>query len=305
MKNSKKQRIVEDVIYFKQNAEGKVTNLAKDTFYYTYLMEHSNDKIDGQENKKAAEDFFAFEEIYCLLHENGLLKNPKYCIDWTEIGDYGACFTLNLEKLLEDFELERMLNDNLPGMSDYIKTFIDPAERFYCSICGALTFSRHMEFKLSNGIKETHCLSCYAVDEPIQSSIRKVYKCSNGDVIIAVKERIELIREAAKLKIAEGKTINILLDEYKQNHAVKDENKNVLHIREFLEKNHLTEWEVFESDDFDVVMWNRRGLAKEDLFSKAIALNETNDEIIMLFTTPSAIYLNEKAIAYIRILENF
>lgn len=291
--------IIEDVIWYnikEKNGEKIYTNLAKSCFYYQFLMERADGSINGQYNRKAATDFFNYEEIYIFLLSKGILNSSKYCLDWTEISG-GATFSFNLTKAKQDINLEEVLLENLKNMSEYIITFCNPAESFRCNICGAVSLSRNISFGYGND-RITFCLACHPIKDEIQKDIQKVYKKYGS--LAATKERLSIIEKAAKAKIAEDKTINILLDEYKLNNKTDFPSPKIEIINQILREKNLDEFEAFSCEDFEIVIWNRKRLSDLDIFSDTVSLSDEGDEIVVLFNKAGVCYLDEKAISFAR-----
>ena len=288
--------IIEDVIWYKTKKEGspKYINQAKKCFYYQFLMERADETINGQNNKKAAMDFYYYEKIFVFLLNEGILNSNDYCLDWTEIPG-GATFSFNLSKAKKNIDLQKLLFDKLPNMSEYITTFCNPAESFRCDICGAVSFSRHLSYGIGND-KKTFCLACHPIKDDIKSDIQAVY-IKHG-TITAVKERLKIIVESSKAKIAEDKTINILLDEYRINNKTDFPNPKIEIINNILKEKKLDEFEAFSCEDFEIVIWNRKRLADLDIFSEVTALSDEGDEIVVLFNKAGVCYLEEKALDF-------
>ena len=160
--------IIEDVVYYIDNYKIQMKNTAKDTFYYQFLMDRADSSINGQNNYTAANDFYYYEEIFTYLLSLGILNSKEYCIDWTPIYG-GATFSFNLSKAQRDLDIETMLYEKFADkqMSDYIKTFCHPADRWRCSVCGAVSLSRHLSFADDNGEKLTYCLACNPINDDI------------------------------------------------------------------------------------------------------------------------------------------
>lgn len=291
--------IIEDVIWYnveKTEEKTEYINLAKNCFYYQFLMERVDETINGQNNKKAALDFYYYEKIYVFLLNKGILNSSDYCFDWTKIPG-GATFSFNLSKAKEDIDLQNLLLDNLPNMSEYITTFCNPAESFRCDICGAISFSRHLSYGIGNN-KRTFCLACHPIKDEIKSDIQKKY--IKDGTIAAVKERLRIVEEFSKAKIAKDKTINILLDEYRINNKTDFPSPKIEVINQILKEKKLTEFEAFSCEDFEIVIWNRKRLSDLTIFSEVVALSDEGDEILVLFNKAGVCYLEEKALDFAR-----
>lgn len=303
--NKNNDLIVEDVLYFDtyQTEDGKVKYIsnAENTFFYQFLMENAENSIGGELNRKAAEDFRIYQEIYVYLMNRGLLKDKRYCIDCCEVENH-FFFTLNLSKLKKCTDLEEQLLEYFckENFSEHIHTFCNPVDSLRCDFCGAISFSRHIGFAVGNKLK-TFCLSCHPLDKPgLRDEIQKVYK--KQGVLPAVNKRIELLKELSKFRIPEGKTIDNLLDEYQyelDDSEINDTDaKGINIVNDVLKRNGEENLFAFQSVDFDIVIWNRLALRNIDIFSQCAALSE-DGEIITLFNKPNVVYLNNTAIDYI------
>ena len=186
-------------------------------------------------------------------------------------------------------------------MSDYIKTFCHPVDSLKCSVCGAVSLSRHLSFADDNDEKVTYCLACHPINEEIKSKIAKVYNESGTHA--AVKERLRFIEEATRVKIAPDKTINILLDEFiAKNSKWNKANPKVDVIRQILEEADRQEFDVFAYDN-GIAMINRKKLADIDIFSNSVALSEDGNEILVLFDRAGVVYLGEKCMEFVNKLK--
>ncbi len=291
--------ILEDVVYFEEK-DGKYVSTAKDTFYYQFLMERADASINGQNNLKAATDFENYEKIYVALLNAGVLNYPAFCIDWTPIYG-GACFSFNLSKAMHDLKLEAILANELKGeiSSDYIQTMLNPADSFRCAICGAVSLSRHVAF-IVDGKKTTYCLACHPISKECQYQIQKVYHKSG--TLDAVRERIRLIDEACKPRIAEGKTINILIDEFIEENSVNT-NPEVSEIEKLFEKGGYEQFQVFAYDDCGLAIINRERAVDIDVFSEIAALSEDGTEILALFSKAGVCWVDDDARKFVQTIE--
>lgn len=296
MKNKENNQpvVIEDVVWYRKEPNGDYCSIAKKTFYYTFLMEHADSKINGESNKQAAEDFKCYQDIFVFLMNKGILNNPEYCLDFCTI-EGGATFTLNLDKVKSEMNIERLLRENFKEsyMQKYIDSFLNPADGFKCDFCGAVSLSRHLSFG-SGKNKITYCLACHPLKEELQKTIQDIYK--NDGSLAAVKKRLALIEEACKPFIAPEKSINILLDEFKEENEVY--NKSVPKIQNLLKEKHLDEFEVFGYDEFGLIIWNRKKLADINIFSECIILSEDGKDIIAVMDKAGVVYTDEKAVNF-------
>ena len=296
MKKEKKEDpiIIEEVVWYRKDENGNYFSIADKTFYYQFLMEHADDSINGQANKQAAEDFKCYQDIFVFLLNKKILNNPEYCLDFCTI-EGGATFTLNLDKIKSEMNIERLLRENFKEsyMQKYIDSFLNPADGFKCDFCGAVSLSRHLSFG-SGKNKITYCLSCHPIKEKLQKIIQDVYK--NDGSLAAVNKRLALIEEACKPFIAPEKSINILLDEFRN--ANETENERARKIRAMLNDKQLEEWECFGFDDVDVVLWNRKRLADINIFADCVVLTEDGKDIIAVMDKAGVVYTDEKAVNF-------
>lgn len=300
MKNENKTPIIiEDVVYYDQTEKGYKC-LAKDTFYYNFLMNRSTDEINGQSNLMAATDFLNYEKIYVALLDKLILKNPTYVIDWCDI-DGGACFSLNLSAVLNDFDLEKILRkefEDEPEMEKYISNFCNPPEYRRCHVCGAFSFSRFIEYSSSDNEKHVYCLACSPLKDELKEKVKKVFQTKGTEA--AVKERIEIIDDACRVKIPEGKTIDGLIDdfiEYNQPGNMRVADPRYFVIKNILEEADRTDLQVFPYEN-GVAILNRAKLKNIDNFSNTVAMSEDGTEIIALFDKPGLCWCDEKAIEF-------
>lgn len=289
--------IIEDVLYFKEKkVDGEIINVsaAKDTFYYQFLMERSDDKIQGQNNLKAATNFYIYEQLFLYLFNRGYLTDKRFCIDLTEVPG-GYCFTFDLGKAMKTIDIESELKEAFKGQhfDEYIETMCHPTDHLLCSCCSAISLSRHIAFSSKNG-KETFCLACYPLEVEIWNELKNLYEKEGA--VPTIKKRLEFVAEASKAKIASDKSIEWLLDEYKRIHMPQKPTARVKAIRKILDKNNLQDFEVFSTYDFDVVIWNRKKLYDYDVFSKAVKTNGAGAEILYIFNVNDACWLDDMAI---------
>ena len=295
--------IIEDVVYYEEK-NGRIESLAKDTFYYKFLMGRADESINGQNNLKAATDFEAYEKIFTYLLSLGILNSKEYCIDWTPIYG-GACFSFNLGKAQKDLDIESMLLERFENenMSDFIHTFCNPVDSMRCDICGSFSFSRFLSFANKEGKRDVFCLACHPLKEELRERVKSVY-AKDGEYA-AVKARIKIIDDACRVKIAPDKTINILIDEFiKDNSGYCKPSPTVDIIKQILKEENRDEFEVFGYDETGVAILNRKKLSDIDIFSEAVVLNEDGSEIVALFDKAGVIYLDDKAIEFARKLTN-
>lgn len=284
--------IIEDVLYYEEK-DGKYVSTAEDTFYFQFLMQRADFSINGQNNLKAATDFKNYEEIYVALMNLGLLNDERYCLDFTKIYG-GACFSFNLGLALHDLKLKEILEIELKGRvsSDCLKTFLNPADSFRCSVCGAVSLSRHITF-MTDGKKTTYCLSCYPINKEIHPLIQKIYHEKGS--LPAVRERIRLIDEQCKIHIADGMTIDKLLDDFIADN--KDYNNHYVEtIDKIFKYTGRNEFQTFAYDDTGVVIIDRNKARDINLFSEFAALNPEGDEILALFDRAGVCWCDENAI---------
>ena len=85
-------------------------------------MEKPEASLGGEKNLKIATDFKAYQAIFLELMKLGYIHwESPYLIDWTDIYG-GACFTLDLTKLMADVDLVPLLTTKLPEYKEYIHT---------------------------------------------------------------------------------------------------------------------------------------------------------------------------------------
>ena len=286
--------IIEDVAWFEKLGDGKYRTLGDKTFYYTFLMERADESINGQNNRKAAEDFLYYQEIFVYLLNEGILDNPEYCLDWVDIYG-GTTFSLNLTKVMKDIDIEAKLNDHFAerGMSEYIQTLCHPADSLRCGICGSVSLSRHISFGQGKD-KIVYCLACHPLNENCKEKIKKVFEAEG--TIPAVAKRLEFIEEASKPKMAEGYTINMFIYNFKAENEINPAPKADA-IQKIIDKEGFDYFEVFETEQ-GIVLWNRKALSDFDIFSKCVTLNSEGTEIIVLFDHAGVVYADEKAIDF-------
>lgn len=288
--------IIEDVIWY-DIKDGVYQNSAKDTFYYQFLMENANKAIGGQENRQAATDFFNYEELYIALLNKGILQ--KYCLDYSEIYG-GATFSFNLTEALKECDVEHVLKTAFPDahMDKYIQSFLHPADGFKCSVCGAVTLSRHITFRDSKDAKRTYCIACYPLDEAQHKALSKFH--AENNIVETVKKRNQIISDMAIIKIAEGLTPNILLDRFikDQESAITTVNPKISVIQQILEEAGRTEFEVFQPDDDGIVIWDRRKLANLETFYDTVVLSSDGTEIVLLYNRAAVCFLDDDAIRF-------
>ena len=128
----------------------------------------------------------------------------------------------------------------------------------------------------------------------LMRTIQDVYK--NDGSLAAVNKRLALIEEACKPFIAPEKSINILLDEFRN--ANETENERARKIRAMLNDKQLEEWECFGFDDVDVVLWNRKRLADINIFADCVVLTEDGKDIIAVMDKAGVVYTDEKAVNF-------
>ncbi len=291
----KKDRlIIEDVVWFEEDKNGEVRSTAQNTFFYSFLMERSDESLNGQNNLKTATDFKMYQEIFLELMKLGYLSNEsQYVIDWTNIYG-GACFTLDMTKLMADADIETILNDNLTGYSDYIHTLCNPEKSLKCSICGAVSLSRHVSFGTGKE-KRVYCIACHPLSRELQYQIQKVYR--DIDTLAAVTERIRLVDKACGFHIDKNFTIPMLLDKFKN----ENERETIIHnpkvdiINEIINKEGYYGFEVFDSAE-GLILWNRKALEEEAMFRDCVELNDDGNDIIVLYNHPGVVYADKEAI---------
>ncbi len=288
--------IIEDVIWYDLK-DGVFQNSAKDTFYYQFLMENASKAIGGQENRQAATDFFNYEELYICLLNKGVLQ--KYCLAFDNIYG-GTTFSFNLTSALKEVDIEKLLKEVFPDayMDKYIQTFLHPADGLKCSVCGAVTLSRHITFRDSKNAKQTYCIACYPLDEAQHKELRKFH--AENDIVETVKKRNQIISDMAITKIAEGLTPNILLDRFikDQEAAITVVNPKIAVIQQILEAAGRTEFEVFQPDDDGIVIWDRRKLANLEAFYDTVVLSSDGTEIVLLYNRAAVCFLDDDAIKF-------
>lgn len=299
--NNKKDLIVEDVIYFIENEDGSIESNAKNCFFYVFLMEHSKSPVQGNKNKKAAEDFAAYQAIFAYLLGKGYLTDERYCIDFDPING-GACFSLNLGKLLTDVNLEDELTATLSGKitSDYIQTFCNPTDSLRCNYCGAVSYSRRITADTKNG-NVPCCLACHPLKQSICDQIKTVF--DNEGTLAAVEKRLALIEQYSVVQIPPGKSINILIDEFLCGHATDVEDIIVVEIRRILEDLGIDIFDVATTDDFDILLLNRSELADLNVFSECVATDFETGEILTFFNKEGVVMTDDNAVHFIAKLQ--
>ena len=301
MKKEKKEDpiIFEDVVWYRKDENGNYSSIADKTFYYQFLMEHADDSINGQANRKAATDFACYQRLYVMLLNHEILNWPSFCMDWTEI-EGGATFTFNMTEAMKVFDMEQVMKKQFPQavMDKYIQSLIHPADGFKCSICGAYSFSRHISFG-SGKNKTTYCLACHPIKEELQNEIKRVYNSSG--TMAAVKKRLEIIEEAFKAPIAPNKSIDVLLDEFRKDNEIPNEDS--VRIQKLLLEKKFDKWECFGAGDVGLVLWDRERLSDINIFSECVAMSEDGEAILAIFDKAGVIYTDEKALEFAKLLE--
>ena len=294
-KKTKEPIVIEDVVWYIEDDNGKYHSIAKKTFYYQFLMEHANSEVNGQANKQTAIDFECYQRLYVYLLNQHILDDPRSNLDFTPI-EGGATFTLNFTSVMEDYDnIEELLRAEFPQavMQKYINTLLHPADGFRCSICGAYSFSRHLSFGDGKN-KITYCFGCHPLHDDIQNRIKKEY--DRAGTLVAVNKRLEIIEEALVPYIAPNKSIDVLLDEFRK--ANETDNERAREVRGMLNEKQLEEWECFGFDDVDVVLWNRKRLADINIFADCVVLTEDGEDIIAVMDKAGVVYTDEKAVNF-------
>ena len=291
--------IIEDVVYYKKTPQGLMCT-AQDSFYYQFLMEHADDSINGQNNCKAATDFLNYEKIFVYLLELEILNHSNYCLDFCPI-EGGATFSFNLTYAMDDYDIETMLFQKFADedMEKYIHQFCNPTEGLKCDICGCVSLSRHLSYLDDNKNKLVFCFGCHPLKQELKDKIKSVFETEG--IIAAAKERIRLIDEACKVQIAPNKTINILLDEFiaQCRQPWKKPDPRIDVINQILDEAGRNEFEAFSYEN-GIALINRKRLADINIFSEVVALNETGDEIVVLFEKAGVCWVDDNAIAFIK-----
>ena len=296
---NKKELIVEDVIYYAENGD-KFVSTAKETFYYQFLMRRASATPMEKKKKKAAEDFEKYQLIFLYLMEKGYLTNTDYCIDFDPIQG-GACFSIDLARLLEEVELENDLNKHFEGqhLDEYIKTFCHPVESLRCIYCGSFSFSRFIKDDYF-GRDEPCCLACHPLSNELKGKIKEEYAKSGS--MAAVVKRLELIEEYSKVQIPEGKSINSLIADYKATYKTDIEDVGVSEIRNILNELGLESYDVFSTGDYDILLLNMEALADINTFSECVGVEEEDAEILVFFEKEGAVWINDNAVKFAKSL---
>ena len=233
------------------------------------------------------------------MANRGYLFNKKYLLETDEINK-GVTFTLDLSKLMEEVDLENELYSVFPAYAEYIHTLCNPPESLRCGVCGAITLSRPIVFRGEiEADNLVFCLSCYPLDELMQDQIKKVYK--EEGVEDAVLSRLAYIEDLSRPIIASGETKRSLLDKYRY-YATQLEDYRVKTIRYILEDAGLTNYDVFSTADFQIVLWDIEELSKQDNFDKCVATNSEGTKIIFFFNHAGVVLTDEAAIEFAKAL---
>ena len=292
-----KELIVEDVLYFLQEGD-EIRSIAKDTFYYQFLMRRAGATPIGETNRRAAEDFERYQRIFLYLMQQGYLTDNSYCIDFDPI-EGGACFSLNLGKLLEEIDLEKELNEHFEGqmMGEYIHTLCAPVESLHCIYCGSFSFSRFIRDEY-RGRSEACCLACHPLKPSIKEEIKDEYNRAGSQA--AVIQRLALIEKYSQVQIPAGKSINSLVADFRRTYKTDVEDVLVTEIRNILDELQLNNFDVFTTGDYDVLLLNMEAIQDLDVFSEIVACDYETAEIIVFFPKEGVCMFDDDAVAFVK-----
>ena len=287
-----KRIIIEDVVHItKEN--GKFVGKAIESFLYNLLIELGEKNPD---NCKYADNFLIVQELYTYLANCGYLFNPKYLIDSSEVNT-GISITYDMSALLSDVDIEAEMLDAFPKYAEQIHNLCHPTENMRCDICGAVTMSRPIIFgDDAENEQKVFCIACYPLYEDIQKYIKSV-KESEG-TLKAVNKRVDIITEMAKPVITEGETRYSLLKQYRDN-VPEVQHYLVDRIKAVLEKEGKTNYDVFSTQDFDIVIWDFNELVKEENFDRCVVTDDTGENVIYLFNRLDVVMTDWDAIGFV------
>ena len=145
------------------------------------------------------------------------------------------------------------------------------------------------------------CLACHPLRDSIREEIRETY--SEGSSQASVSKRLELIEKYSVVQIPEGKSINQLIDEYLHMHVSQVEDARVTEIRGILNDLGIENFDVFTTNDFEVLMLNREALADIKVFSECVATDYETGEILVFFNKEGVCLIDDEAEKYAKRIE--
>jgi hypothetical protein len=291
--------IIQDEVFFdiiEKDNKIKYISTARNALYYQTMMDRADLDDDGKESRKAAAQFYAMQRIYCYLANLGYLTS-EFCEDI--VPSYGGLkFTLNLTKLIEkNPHLKKSLYKDLKDDSHYVNLLFQPPKKQRCKICGNYFLSVSKSMFTDKQID--FCSICKTLSDGELKSLVVTRRALGVEAATLAKTRMA---QAKRCLVSDNCKLIDLVKDFEKEYSVNMNSFEMNTIKKILNYDSNNDYDVIDTTEFGIVIFNLNQLNDIKIFSKSFILNSDGTEIQKVLNYPGATYTGKFALKFVQSL---